>query len=82
MQPRTPDHCAQQGRLCRWEPSRQAMGAQGHLSLLATAVGCQFLPIQVGWEPSLISDFNKLVRIYFFFFGLCSVSTYVEIIIN
>lgn len=40
-----------------------------------TAVGCRFLLIQVGWDPSLIFDFNKLVRIYFF---VCSVSTYVD----
>lgn len=67
---------AQAGRLCQQEPSRQATGVPGCLSLLAMAVGCQFLLIQVGWEPSLISDFNKLVRIYFF--CLCSVSTYVD----
>lgn len=52
------------------------MEVPGCLSLLAMAVGCQFLLIQVGWEPSLILDFNKLVRIYFF--CLCSVSTYVD----
>lgn len=76
VQPSTPGPCAQQGRLCQQEASRQAMGVPGCLSLLAMAVGCQFLLIQVGWEPLLISEFNKLVRIYFF--CLCSVSTYVD----
>lgn len=39
-------------------------------SLLAMAVGCWWLLIQVGWDPSLIFDFNKLVRIYFFVYVL------------
>lgn len=47
-------------------PSRQAIGILG-LSLLAMALSCWFLLIQVGWDPSLIFDFIKLVRIYFFF---------------
>lgn len=38
--------------------------------LLAMAVGCWLLLIQVGWDPSLIFDFNKLVRIYFFVYVL------------
>lgn len=75
-QPRTPGHCAQQDRLCQQEPSTQPAGIPVCLSLLAMAVGCQFLLIQVGWESSLIFDFKKLVRIYFF--CLCSVSTYVD----
>lgn len=37
----------------------------GCLSLLEMAVGCRRLLIQVGWDPSFIFDFNKLVRIYF-----------------
>lgn len=38
--------------------------------LLAMAVGCRLLLIQVEWDPSLIFDFNKLVRIYFFVYVL------------
>lgn len=61
-------------------PSRKGCANRGPAhrlqeALLATAVGCRFLLIQVGWDPSLIFDFNKLVRIYFF---VCSVSTYVD----
>lgn len=46
-------------------PSRQATAIPVGLSSLAMTTGCWFLLIQVGWDSSLIFDFNKLVRIYF-----------------
>lgn len=59
---------------CANRPGRQATAILGGLSSLAVTAGCWFLLIQVGWDPSLIFDFNKLVRIYFlsmFCFNLC-----------
>lgn len=59
---------------CANRPSRQATGILVGLSSLAMTTGCWVLPIQVGWDPSLIFHFNKLVRIYFlsmFCFNLC-----------
>lgn len=53
------------GGLCH-RLSTQAAGIPGGLSLLAMTMGCQFLPRPVGWDPSLIFDFNMWVRIYFF----------------
>lgn len=73
MQPRTRGHCAQQGGLCQQAQQTGCRILVG-LSLLAMTMGCRVLPIQVGWDPSLIFDFNKLVRIYFlsmFCFNLC-----------
>lgn len=55
---------------CANRLSTQATGIPVGLSLLAMTMGCQFLPIQVGWDPSLIFDFIKLVRIYFFVYVL------------
>lgn len=60
-----PAASAQQGRLCH-RLSTQAAGIPGGLSLLAMTMGCRFLLRPVGWDPSLIFDFNTWVRIYFF----------------
>lgn len=65
VQPRSPSHCAQQGSLCQQRPVKTGYRNPACLSLLATAVGRRCLLIQVGWDTSLIFDFNKLVRIYF-----------------
>lgn len=71
QEPGSPEPRPVPGRAgCAHGLSTQATGALEGLSLPAVTMGSRFLPIQVGWDPSLIFDFNKWVRIYFFVYVL------------
>lgn len=64
MQPRTPSRGPQQGSCANRRPADRLQESRTPV-LPAVAVRCRCLLIQVGRDPSLIFDFNKLVRIYF-----------------